>query len=116
MQFSSQSGEPDQQQASPTISAALTDSLFEAPGTVLTGIVFSAFSASLTALKTDQILIWGFVPLLILAGAIRAFDLSRYQAQKSVLSVEQAARWQKRYQIGALIQAAVIGLWCSTTL
>ena len=116
MQFSSQSGEPDQQQASPTISAALTDSLFEAPGTVLTGIAFSAFSASLTALKTDQILIWGFVPLLILAGAIRAFDLSRYQAQKSVLSVEQAARWQKRYQIGALIQAAVIGLWCSTTL
>ncbi|MEW6151701.1 MAG: PAS-domain containing protein, partial [Pseudomonadota bacterium] len=114
MQFASQSGE--QGQASPTISAALTDSLFEAPGTVLTGIVFSAFSASLTALKTGQMLLWGFVPLLILAGAIRAFDLSRYQAQKSVLSAEQAARWQKRYQIGALIQAAVIGLWCSTTL
>lgn len=114
MQFDSQSGEPEQ--ATPTISAALTDSLFEAPGTVLTGIVFSAFAASLTALKTGQTLIWGFVPLLILAGAIRAFDLSRYQAQKSVLTAEQAARWQKRYQIGALIQAAVIGLWCSTSL
>lgn len=116
MQIESQSVEPDERQPSPSISAALTDSLFEAPGTVLTGIVFSAFSASLTALKTGQMLIWGFVPLLILAGAIRAFDLSRYQAQKSVLSAEQAARWQQRYQVGALIQAAVIGLWCSTTL
>ncbi len=116
MQIESQSVDPDQRQPSPTISAALTDSLFEAPGTVLTGIVFSAFSASLTALKTGQTLIWGFVPLLILAGAIRAFDLSRYQVQKSSLSAEQAARWQKRYQVGALIQAAVIGLWCSTTL
>ncbi|MCK1654881.1 EAL domain-containing protein [Bradyrhizobium sp. 149] len=114
MQFDSKSGEPEQ--ATPTISAALTDSLFEAPGTVLTGIVFSAFAASLTALKTGQTLIWGFVPLLILAGAIRAFDLSRYQAQKSVLTAEQAARWQQRYQIGALIQAAVMGLWCSTSL
>jgi diguanylate cyclase (GGDEF)-like protein len=116
MQIESQSVESGQGQPSLTISAALTDSLFEAPGTVLTGIVFSAFSASLTALKTGQTLLWGFVPLLILAGAIRAFDLSRYQAQKSGLSAEQAARWQKRYQIGALIQAAVIGLWCSTTL
>lgn len=116
MQIESQSVEPDQRQPSPTISAALTDSLFEAPGTVLTGIVFSAFSASLTAFKTGQTLIWAFVPLLILAGAIRAFDLSRYQAQKLILTSEQAARWQTRYQVGALIQAAVIGLWCSTTL
>lgn len=116
MQIESQSVEPNQRQSSPTISAALTDSLFEAPGTVLTGIVFSAFAASLTALKTGQVLIWGFVPLLILAGAIRAFDLHRYQARKAILTAEQAARWQLRYQSGALIQAAVIGLWCSTTL
>ncbi|WGD51741.1 EAL domain-containing protein [Bradyrhizobium sp. CB1650] len=116
MQFANQSGEPDQRQPSPTISAALTDSLFEAPGTVLTGIVFSAFAATLTALKTGQTLIWGFVPLLILAGAVRAFDLRLYLARKSTLSAEQAAHWQRRYQIGALIQAAAIGLWCSTTL
>ncbi|WP_369721426.1 MULTISPECIES: putative bifunctional diguanylate cyclase/phosphodiesterase [unclassified Bradyrhizobium] len=116
MQFESQSVEPEKEQVSPTTSAALTDSLFEAPGTVLTGIVFSALSASLTALKTGQTLIWGFVPLLILAGAIRAFDLHRYQIRRSVLTVEQAARWQNRYQMGALIQATVIGLWCSTTL
>jgi len=115
MQLANQSGEPDQE-ITPTISAALIDSLFEAPGTVLTGIVFSAIAAAMTALKAGQTLIWVFVPLLLLAGAVRAFDLQRYQARKSTLTAEEAARWQRRYQIGAMIQAATIGLWCSTTL
>jgi diguanylate cyclase (GGDEF)-like protein len=115
MQLANQSGEPDQE-ITPTISAALIDSLFEAPGTVLTGIVFSGIAAAMTALKTGQTLIWVFVPLLLLAGAVRAFDLQQYQARKSTLTAEEAAQWQKRYQIGAMIQAATIGLWCSTTL
>jgi diguanylate cyclase (GGDEF)-like protein len=115
MQLANQSGEPDQE-ITPTMSAALIDSLFEAPGTVLTGIVFSGIAAAMTALKTGQTLIWVFVPLLILAGTVRAFDLRQYQARKSTLTAEEAAQWQKRYQIGAMIQAATIGLWCSTTL
>src|ERR1700739_2636557 len=112
MQLTSDPIETDQE-ISPTISAALIDSLFEASGTVLTGIVFSAVAASMTALKIGQSPIWIFVPLLILAGAVRALDLRRYHARKSTLSAEEAAQWQKRYQIGAMIQAAVIGLWCS---
>ena len=115
MQLAVRSGEPDQK-ISPAFSAALIDSLFEAPGTVLTGIIFSAIAAVMTALKMGQDLVWVFVPLLILAGAVRAFDLHRYQARKSTLTAEEAAQWQQRYQIGAMIQAAVIGLWCSVTL
>ena len=115
MQLAARSAEPDQKM-SPILSAALIDSLFEAPGTVLTGIIFSAMAATMTALKMGQDLIWVFVPLLIVAGAVRAFDLRRYQARKSTLTAEEAAQWQQRYQIGAMIQAAVIGLWCSVTL
>jgi diguanylate cyclase (GGDEF)-like protein len=115
MQLASRSGEPDHE-VSPTNSAATIDSLFEASGTVLTGIVFSAIAAAMTALKTGQILIWVFVPLLILAGVVRALDLRQYQARKSTMTAEEAAQLQKRYQIGAMIQAAVIGLWCATTL
>jgi len=115
MQLAARSGEPDQKM-SPILSAALIDSLFEAPGTVLTGIIFSAMAATMTALKMGQGPIWVFVPLLIVAGAVRAFDLRRYQARKSTLTAEEAAQWQQRYQIGAMIQAAVIGLWCSVTL
>jgi diguanylate cyclase (GGDEF)-like protein len=115
MQLVNRSAEPEQG-TSPMISAALVDSLFEAPGTVLTGIVFSSFAATLTALKTGQTLIWAFVPLLLLAGALRAIDLRLYQARKATLTAEEAAQWQKRYRIGAMIQAAVIGLWCSASL
>jgi diguanylate cyclase (GGDEF)-like protein len=115
MQFASQSGEP-KQEVSPTVSAALIDSLFEAHAPVLTGIVFSGIAAAMTALKTGENLLWACVSLLILAGAVRAFDLQRYQARKSTMTVQEAARWQTRYQIWAMIQAAAIGLWCSATL
>src|SRR5258707_14902714 len=115
MQLAHAEQHPDQE-VSPSIRAVPVDSLFEAPGTVLTGIVFSAIAAAMTALKTGQNLIWAFVPLLILAGVVRAFDLRRYHARKSTLIAEEAARWQTRYQIGAMIQAAVIGLWCATAV
>src|SRR5437588_11161309 len=115
MQLAARSAEPDQKM-SPILSAALIDSLFEAPGTVLTCIMFSAMAATMAALKMGQDLIWVFVPLLIVAGAVRASDLRQYQARKSTLTAEEAAQWQQRYQIGAMIQAAAIGLWCSVTL
>src|ERR1700722_545934 len=92
------------------------DSLFEAPGPLLAGIVFAAIAAAMTALKTGDDLIWGCVALVTVAGAIRLFDLRRYQARKATLTSDEAAQWQKRYQIGALIQAAAIGMWCSVTL
>jgi diguanylate cyclase (GGDEF)-like protein len=103
-------------EVSPSIRAASIDSLFEAPGPLLAGIIFVAIAAVMTALKTGEYLIWACVALLIVAGAIRAFDLQRYQARKATLTSNEAARWQKRYRIGALIQAAAIGMWCSVTL
>ena len=115
MQLANQSGEPDQK-VSPSIHAALIDSLFETPAPLLAGIVFVAIAAALTALKTGQHLIWACVGLLIVAGAVRAFDLQRYQARKSTLTADEAAQWKQRYQIGAMIQAAAIGIWCATTL
>ncbi|HEY2211064.1 MAG TPA: EAL domain-containing protein [Bradyrhizobium sp.] len=115
MQLASQSGEPDQK-VSPIIRAALIDSLFETPAPLLAGLVFVAIAATMTALKTGEDLIWACVALLIVAGAVRAFDLQRYQARKSTLTADEAAQWKKRYQIGAMIQAAAIGIWCSATL
>ena len=115
MQLPSQNKETDHE-VTPTISAAMIDSLFEAPGPLLAGIVFVAIAAAMTALKTGQGLTWACVALLIAGGAVRLFDLLRFLARKSNLTPEEAARWQKRYRIGALIQAAAIGTWCSVTL
>jgi diguanylate cyclase (GGDEF)-like protein len=115
MQLAKQVEDPDPN-ISPSIHAALIDSLFEASGPLFAGIVFVAIGAALAALKSEEILIWACVPLLVAAGAVRAFDMQRYQALKSTLTAEEAVRWQKRYQIGAMIQAAAIGTWCGTTL
>ena len=115
MQLASQREVPDQQ-ISPLIRGALIDLLFETRTPLLAGIVFVAIAAALTALKTGEHLIWASVALLIVTGAVRAFDLQRYQARKTTLSVDEAARWKNRYQIGAMIQAAAIGIWCSSTL
>lgn len=114
MQFASQSGESEQ--ASPTVSAALIDSLFEAPRPLLAGLVFVSIGAAMTALKTGEALIWACVGLLVVAGIFRAFNLYLYQKRKLTLTSREASHWQTRYQIGAMVQAAAIGTWCSTTL
>jgi diguanylate cyclase (GGDEF)-like protein len=103
-------------ETSPPIRAALMDALFETPGPLLTGIIFAIIAAAMTALKTGETLIWACVALLTLAGAVRAINLQRFRARKSTETTDQAARWQKRHQIGAMIQAAAIGIWCATTL
>jgi diguanylate cyclase (GGDEF)-like protein len=115
MQLAARSGEPDQE-ISPSIRAALIDSLFDTPAPLLAGIVFVAIAAALTALRTGEDLIWACVALLIVAGAVRAFDLRQYKARKLTVTADEAGQWKKRYQIGAMIQAAAIGIWCSTTL
>jgi diguanylate cyclase (GGDEF)-like protein len=104
------------QKITPYLRAALIDSLFETPAPMLTGLVFGAIAAALTALKTGEPLVWACVGFLILAGGVRGFYLHRYQARKSTLTVDEAARWKKRHQMGATIQAAAVGIWCSTTL
>src|ERR1700728_1293743 len=104
------------QSISPSLRAALIDSLFETPAPMLTGVIFGAFAAALTALRTGEPLIWACVALLLAAAAVRAFDHHRYHARKSTLTADEAVRWKKRHQIGATIQAAAVGIWCSATL
>src|SRR3984957_6327853 len=104
------------QNISPYLRAALIDSLFETPAPMLTGVIFGAFAAALTALRTGEPVIWACVALLLAAGAVRAFDHHRYHARKSTLTADEAVRWKKRHQIGATIQAAAVGIWCSATL
>jgi diguanylate cyclase (GGDEF)-like protein len=115
MQLAGQNREPDQN-VSPSIRAALIDSLFETSAPLLAGLLFVSIAAAMTALKTGDHLIWACVAFLVVAGAFRAFDLRRYHARKLTLTADEAARWKKRYHVGAMIQAAAIGTWCATTL
>jgi diguanylate cyclase (GGDEF)-like protein len=115
MQLASQSGDPDQKMP-PSIYAALIDSLFQDPGPLFAGALCAAIGAIMTAVKTGNPWLWPCVALLIVTGAVRALDTRQYQQRNSGLTSNEAARWEVRYQIGAMLYAAALGLWCVVAL
>lgn len=115
MQLASQTEEPDQK-ASPSTYSALIDSLFQNPAPLFAGSVMVAFAAAMTAVKTGQDLLWPCVAFLVLSGTARAYDMHRYKSRRSALTADEAARWEVRYQIGAMIYAVALGAWCTVAL
>ena len=111
MQLANQNGESDQKM-SPSIYAALIDSLFTDPGPMFAGSLCAAVAALMTALKTGNPLLWPCVALLVVTGALRALDTRQYQKVRASLSAEAVTRWEVRYQIGAMLYAGALGLWC----
>jgi diguanylate cyclase (GGDEF)-like protein len=115
MQLAGQHTDPDQK-ISPSIYAALVDSLFQNPGPMFAGAVFAAIAAVMTALKSGDDLLWPCAGLLIVTGAFRAFDMHRYKLRKAALTADDATRWEIRYQIGAMLYAIALGIWCVVAL
>jgi diguanylate cyclase (GGDEF)-like protein len=115
MQLASQTGDPDQKMP-PSIYAALIDSLFQDPGPLFAGALCAAAGAIMTAVKTGNPWLWPCVALLVVTGAVRALDTRQYQQRNSGLTSSEAARWEVRYQFGAMLYAAALGLWCVVTL
>jgi len=97
---------------SPSIYAALIDSLFQDPGPLFAGALCAAIAAVMTALKTGNVWLWPCVALLVVTGAVRALDTRQYRRCAATLTPEGVARWEIRYQIGAMLYAAALGLWC----
>ena len=115
MQLASQTGDSDQKM-SPSIYAALIDSLFQDPGPLFAGALCAAVAAFMTAVKTGNAWLWPCVVLLVVTGAVRALDTRQYQQRNSSLTSIEAARWEFRYQIGAMLYAGALGLWCVVAL
>ncbi|HEV7406859.1 MAG TPA: PAS-domain containing protein, partial [Bradyrhizobium sp.] len=115
MQLAGQNTDPDQK-ISPSIYAALVDSLFQNPGPMFAGAVFAAIAAVMTALKSGDDWLWPCAGLLIVTGAFRAVDMHRYKARKAALTAADATGWEIRYQIGAMLYAIALGIWCVVAL
>ncbi|UGY17623.1 EAL domain-containing protein [Bradyrhizobium septentrionale] len=115
MQFASQTGEPDRSM-SPTISAALVDSLFMNPAPMIFGAFGPAIAGAVIAFVTGNLLSWLCVPLFIVVGLARAWQMYRYQQRNSRLTVEESEAWEKRYRIGSLAYGIALGLWGAAVL
>ena len=80
------------------------------------GALCAAVAAVMTAIKTGNASLWPCVALLVVTGAVRALDTRSYLHRKSSLTSAEAARWEIRYQIGAMLYAGALGLWCVVAL
>jgi diguanylate cyclase (GGDEF)-like protein len=54
--------------------------------------------------------------MLVITGALRALDTRQYQKVRSSLTPEGVAHWEVRYQVGAMLYAAALGVWCLVAL
>jgi diguanylate cyclase (GGDEF)-like protein len=115
MQLAGQTNDPDQKM-SPSIYAALVYSLFQNPAPMFAGALCAAVAAIMTAVKTGDAWLWPCVALLVVTGAARALDMHQYQRRKSGLTEKEAAHWEIRYQIGAMLYAVSLGIWCVVAL
>jgi diguanylate cyclase (GGDEF)-like protein len=113
MQLASQNGDADRRM-SPAIHAALIDSLFQDPGPMFAGALCAAVAAVMTAIKSDDPNLWPCALLLIVAGAFRALDMRYYRRLRDSNQLSQMgiAGWELRYQVGAMVYALVLGIWC----
>ena len=115
MQVAKETGEVGQKM-SPSIHAALIESLFTNPGPLFAGALCAAIAALMTATKTGNAWLWPCVGLLVVTGALRALDMAYFNRVRSQMTAEQVARWEVRYQIGAMAYAFSLGLWCFVAL
>jgi diguanylate cyclase (GGDEF)-like protein len=115
MQLAHHKLDPDQEM-SPSIYAALVDSLFQNPAPMFAGAVSTAVAAVMTALKTGDAALWPCALLLIVTGAFRSLDMRRYLQRGASLTTQDAAHWEVRYQIGAMLYAIALGIWCIVAL
>ena len=105
-----------EQKMSPSIYAALVDSMCQNFWPMLTGAVCAGIAALMTAVKTGNIWIWPCAILIVLIGSTRAFQMRKYEKRTAMLTPAQAAAWEPHYRDGAILYASTLGLWCFVTL
>jgi diguanylate cyclase (GGDEF)-like protein len=115
MQLTGQTKSPDLKM-SPSIYAALVDSLFENPVPLLAGAACAGAAALMTAVKTGNRFLWPIALLIVAIGLFRAIEVGRYQKSKATLTQAQVAWWELRYMFGGSLYAGLLGLWCFVVL
>src|ERR1700749_2935864 len=96
--------------------AALIDSMCQNFWPMLIGSLSAAIAAVMTAVKIGDPLLWPCAALIVGIGTIRAFQMRKYERRTSMLTFEQAKHWEPRYAVGAILYAAVLGVWCFLTI
>ncbi|WP_322516312.1 EAL domain-containing protein [Rhodopseudomonas palustris] len=115
MQLANQKRDADHEM-SPAIHAGLVDSLFMNPAPMIIGAFGPGIAASVIGFVTGNIWNWLFVPLFVLVGIARAWQMHRYRKRNAPLSQHDADVWEQRYRLGAISHGIALGLWSLVVL
>ncbi|MGY8633641.1 EAL domain-containing protein [Bradyrhizobium sp. 14AA] len=102
----------DRDELEPILYAALINSMVQNFWAIFLGSASAAVAAVMTALKTGDVLLWPIAFLIIAVGTARAFQMRPYESRVPGLTFKEAKHLEPRYWLGALVYAAIIGLWC----
>ena len=80
------------------------------------GALCAAVAAIMTAVKTGNVWLWPCVALLVVTGAVRALRYAALPAAQDEPDARARRSWEIRYQIGAMLYAGALGLWCAVAL
>ena len=109
MQLATRPNEPDQKM-SPSIYAALVDSLFQNSWPMFAGALCAAVAAVMTARQDRQRMAVAMRALIIVIGAVRAFEMRQIQdSARRDLTAEQAEALGDSLPVGAMLYAAALG-------
>jgi diguanylate cyclase (GGDEF)-like protein len=109
---------PAEKDLPPSISAALTDSLFHNFVPMLAGVAVFALTAVMTAVRTGNIWLWPCAALIAVICVARSWQMYCYERERRTvpLTFELAQLWERRYAIGIYLLSASMGLWCFAVL
>jgi diguanylate cyclase (GGDEF)-like protein len=101
---------------SPAIYAALVDSLFMNPAPMVFGAFGPAIAGAVIASITGDVPSWLCVVLFVVVGMARAYQMHRYKQRNAPLTITEAAIWERRYRLGAVVYGVALGIWSLTVL
>jgi diguanylate cyclase (GGDEF)-like protein len=96
--------------AEPEIYADLVETLFDTTHTLVTGILSGVIVPLIAYLSTGEARFLPFVLLLALVGVYRLIVLRSHQRTPIATRRRQAARWERRYAIGAIGFMTLLGV------
>ena len=80
----------------PAVYAALVDSLFQTPAPMMAGAITAAIAAVMTAFKTGNDWLWLVAALIVVVGAVRAYDMAEYKKRRTQLTEAELKARRRR--------------------
>ena len=97
----------------PEIYVSLVNALYNDFRSLFVGTVAASGTALITAHKSGEPLLYLCSLAIALVACARGLDVGRYQKRRAgIVSIDEAAIWERRYGAGAAAHAMLLGMWC----